>query len=123
MSIPKHYKQGLDIKNIFLIYVSMGKGASYEKVAKRLEKDGIMNELTGRRYSNSAIWQAFWRYVIHNMDEAKPIYANYVLLFGDRLDDEDFLYLVSKHAKTLYKKWQYARVLDKYPQLPDCRDY
>jgi hypothetical protein len=108
---------GLDGKKLFyLLYKEMGRGGTLDKVAEHMYNRGIYNTEIGKPYSTSAIFQSIWRWLLYNLDEAKPVYKNYILLFGEDFDEDLWKAIIAQRAEIYLTPAQARRFFVEHPE-------
>jgi hypothetical protein len=104
-----------DGKRLWEAYTGMGLAASYKKLNKWAEVNGMTNPMTGKA-SQMGPACAMWRYALKNPDEAYPFYQKWAEEYRGFSDIEptfeNFLKEISHHArntavvaKGTYVKW------------------
>ena len=128
MGMPKSHRRKL-LPEEFLFkyfYEKMGKGGSLGKLSTYLttltahpetgEPFYGYNPDTNLPYSSEAIRQAMWRWAVKNLDEARDIYAKFLLEgYGDILEDDEWIQVVNSQAKSCLKS-TYPRFLREHPE-------
>lgn len=108
----------LDGKECFyILYVEMGRGGSLQKLGKHLKNKGVYNAENGKPYSTSALFQSIWRWVLNNIEEAEPIYKNYILSFGRPWNEEKWRMLIHTRAVTYLTRAQARRFFERHPRF------
>lgn len=107
----------LDGEAIFRKYVEMGKAGSFNHLVRWTIAQGIINPVRGKPPSKMALWNAMWRWALHNPEVAKPLYSDYCLQFGDYLSDSEWKELMEWRAFQLLPYSGYRKYLKKHPEL------
>ena len=73
--------------------------------------------------TTSAVWQSINRHLARNYQEPKIKQAvlDYYIAYGKHLTDEEFYWIVSKHARTCFARKQYDNWIAENPLLPNLR--
>ena len=118
MAIPRTAKNNyLDGRDLFYrLYEKMGRGGSLNKLQWQLYNEGIFNTENGKPYSTSAIFQSIWRWMLNNLDEAKPIYKNYILMFGEDFDEDIWTKNVAQRVNSYFTKAQARKFFRDHPE-------
>lgn len=107
-----------DGEAIFKKWISWGKAGNVKMLSIWAgEEMGWKNPNTGRNPSGMGVWSRMWRWALRNPEKARPLYADYVLQFGELLDDEDWFSLLHERARVLLTHAGYKRYLAKYPNV------
>jgi len=117
MSLGKRKKMILEGDVIFkYYYIDMGIARSYNKLQRWADEKYGINPVTGKSYTTGALWQAAWRWALKNLDEAKKIYENSQLDFGENVSYDEWKQLVAQHVKTCLSKSQRRAFFDANPE-------
>ena len=120
MGLPRSIARKLDDEELFnLYYIEMGKGGSIPKIRNRLAGKGT-------HVTTSAVWQAINRHLARNHTDPKVKGAvqDYYKAYGEHLSDDEFYWMVSKHARTCFAVKQYENWLKEPEQnkIPDLSE-
>ena len=111
----------MDGEALFKRYIEMGKGGSIAKLARFAQQQGWNNPKTGKMPTRVGVWCSMWRWALRNPQEARKIYDQYVLEFGQNLTDEMWYSLLEARAQKLllFEKSEYAahraRLMERIP--------
>lgn len=101
----KRFVQQIDKKLSFELWIETG---SVYKAAKLLkERHGMFNTRTGKNFSQMAVWDGAWKYILENMLECRPKIADLWRANGELLTEKIWYELVCEKAKYVYSKKKY----------------
>jgi hypothetical protein len=118
MPIQGHGRKLLDEKLCFQLWAQLG---SIGKVQSHLKLAGIINPNTTKEFSHMAIWNAAFRWVLENMDEARQIFKD----AGSDLNDvqwdewliEKAMYVYGASSKGRFMRWIRRMEFEKYDYI------
>lgn len=104
----------LDGEECWRLWSELG---SITKVVYHLVDKGVRNTLTGDAPTRMGVWNAAWRWAIHNSAEAKPMMAASYQRLGEELTDEEWQEMIIRKAQTVlthsaFKKFIASRNFD-----------
>lgn len=111
----RYYPEG---KDIFEYWAGLGRATSLDKVKSHFFQNGFKNPKTGKPPTRMGLWCAMWRWALLNVEEARRIYAQYVLeLDGETLSDDEWYSLVHSRALQLLTSRGYKKFVLDHPEL------
>lgn len=98
----------LDGEECWRLWSELG---SITKVVYYLVDKGVRNTLTGDAPTRMGVWNAAWRWAIHNPAEAQPMMTASLERLGETLTDEEWQEMVLKKAETVLTHSAFRRFL------------
>lgn len=120
MGLPRSKINLLPEEELFKrYYVLGGPGYSYNKLQRWYTNEYGLNPDTKKEFTVSAFIQAVNRYLVRNYKnpDVKNAFIRYYLDMSFVVSDEEYLYEISKRAKTIFKASQYKSFLRENPNL------
>lgn len=115
--MPRNRLKFIDGEEMFRVWTGYGKAGSLRLLREYCKSKGIRNPNTGHPPTIMACYNAMWRWAIRNLDLSRPLYAEYVLLFGDYLSDDEWNTTIESRAHALLTLAGYTRFIKKHPEL------
>lgn len=108
----------LDGETVFKKYVEFGSAGSYNMLQKYSVVAGWVHPITKKPPTKMGLWATMWRWALRYPDNARKLYAQYVLeLSGDYLNDEEWYSVLEARAKQLLTVAGYKKYMKANPEV------
>lgn len=86
-----------DGKKLWDEYMSMGKAASYNMLAKKCVEWGMVNKQNGKA-THMGVKFAMWRYAARNPETAYETFKGFKIQFGEYMNFDEFCWMIYEHC-------------------------